>query len=36
MADEGSKWAAVAVTVGLAASLIPIVRHVLASLAKEA
>jgi heme/copper-type cytochrome/quinol oxidase subunit 4 len=35
MADEGPKWAAVAVTVGLAVSLIPIGLRVLPPLAKD-
>jgi hypothetical protein len=36
MADEGPKWAAVAVTVGLAISLVPILLRVLPPLAKDA
>jgi hypothetical protein len=36
MADEGPKWAAVAVTVGLAVSLTPILLRVLPSLARDA
>jgi len=36
IADEGPKWAAVAVTVGLAISLIPILLRVLPPLAKDA
>lgn len=36
MADEGPKWAALAVTVGLAVSLIPILLRVLPPLAKDA
>src|SRR5262245_21807685 len=36
MADEGPKWAAVAVTIGLAVSLIPILLGVLPPLAKDA
>jgi hypothetical protein len=36
MADEGPKWAAVMVTIGLAVSLIPILLGVLPSLAKDA
>ena len=36
MADEGPKWAAIAVTVGLAVSLIPILLRVLPPLAKDA
>jgi hypothetical protein len=36
MADEGPKWAAVAVTIGLAISLIPIRLRVLPSLARDA
>ena len=36
MADEGPKWAAVAVTIGLAVSLIPILLRVLPPLAKDA
>ena len=36
IADEGPKWAALAVTVGLAISLIPIVLRVLPPLAKDA
>jgi hypothetical protein len=35
MADEGPKWAAVAVTIGLAVSLIPILLRVLPPLAKD-
>jgi hypothetical protein len=36
MADEGPKWAAVAVTIGLAISIIPILLRVLPPLAKLA
>jgi hypothetical protein len=36
MADEGPRWAAVAVTIGLAISLIPILIRVLPPLAKDA
>jgi hypothetical protein len=36
MADEGPKWAALAVTVGLAVSLTPILLRVLPPLAKDA
>jgi hypothetical protein len=36
MADEGPKWAAVAVTIGLAVSLIPIFLRVLPPLARDA
>src|SRR5262249_53843543 len=36
IADEGPKWAAIAVTVGLAVSLIPILLRVLPPLAKDA
>jgi len=36
MADEGPKWAALAVTVGLAISLLPILLRVLPSLARDA
>jgi hypothetical protein len=36
MADEGPKWAALAVTVGLAVSLLPILLRVLPPLAKDA
>ena len=36
MADEGPKWAAVAVTIGLAISLIPILLRILPPLAKDA
>ena len=36
MADEGPKWAAVAVTIGLALSLVPILLRVLPPLAKDA
>jgi heme/copper-type cytochrome/quinol oxidase subunit 4 len=36
IADEGPKWAAVAVTVGLAVSLIPILLRVLPPLARDA
>jgi len=36
MADEGPKWAAVAVTIGLAISVLPILLRVLAPLAKHA
>jgi hypothetical protein len=36
IADEGSKWAALAVTVGVAVSLIPILLRVLPPLAKDA
>jgi hypothetical protein len=35
MADEGPKWAAVAVTIGLAVSLTPILLRVLLPLAKD-
>jgi hypothetical protein len=35
MADEGPKWAALLVTVGLAVSLLPIVLRVLPPLAKD-
>jgi hypothetical protein len=35
MADEGPKWAAVAVTIGLAVSLIPILLRVLPPLARD-
>jgi glucose-6-phosphate-specific signal transduction histidine kinase len=35
MADEGPKWAAVLVTIGLAISLIPILLRVLPPLAKD-
>jgi glucose-6-phosphate-specific signal transduction histidine kinase len=35
MADEGPKWAAVAVTIGLAVSLTPILLRVLPPLAKD-
>jgi len=36
IADEGPKWAALAVTVGLAISLLPILLRVLPPLAKDA
>jgi hypothetical protein len=36
IADEGPRWAALAVTVGLAVSLIPILLRVLPPLAKDA
>ena len=36
MADSGPKWAAVAVTIGLALSLVPILLRVLPPLAKDA
>jgi hypothetical protein len=36
IADEGPKWAAVAVTVGLAVSFLPILLRVLPPLAKDA
>jgi hypothetical protein len=36
MADEGPKWAALVVTIGLAISLIPILLRVLPPLAKDA
>jgi hypothetical protein len=36
MADEGPKWAAEAVTIGLAVSLLPILLRVLPPLAKDA
>jgi hypothetical protein len=36
MADEGPKWAALAVTVGLAISLVPILLRVLPPLARDA
>jgi hypothetical protein len=36
IADEGPKWAALAVTVGLAISIIPILLRVLPPLAKDA
>jgi hypothetical protein len=36
MADEDPKWAALAVTVGLAISLVPILLRVLPSLARDA
>ena len=36
MADEGTKWAAVAVTIGLAISLVPILLRVLPPLARDA
>jgi len=36
MADEGPKWAAIAVTIGLAVSLIPIILRVLPPLARDA
>ncbi len=36
MADEGPRWAALAVTVGLAVSLVPILLRVLPPLAKDA
>jgi hypothetical protein len=35
MADEGPRWAAIAVTVGLAVSLVPILLRVLPPLAKD-
>ena len=35
MADEGPKWAALAVTIGLAVSLIPILLRVLPPLARD-
>jgi peptidoglycan/LPS O-acetylase OafA/YrhL len=35
MADEGPKWAAVAVTIGLAVSIIPILLRVLPPLARD-
>ena len=35
MADEGPKWAAVAVTIGLAISIVPILIRVLPPLAKD-
>ena len=35
MADDGPKWAAVAVTIGLALSLVPIMLRVLPPLAKD-
>jgi hypothetical protein len=36
MADEGPKWAAQVVTIGLAVSLVPILLRVLPPLAKDA
>jgi hypothetical protein len=36
MADEGPKWAAVAVTIGLAVSLVPILLRVLPPLTRDA
>jgi len=36
MADEGPKWAAVVVTIGLAVSILPILLRVLPPLAKDA
>ena len=36
MADEGPKWAAMAVTIGLAVSLVPILLRVLPPLGKDA
>jgi hypothetical protein len=36
MADEGPKWAAVAVTIGLAISIVPILMGVLPPLTKDA
>jgi hypothetical protein len=36
MADEGPKWAAVAVTIGLAISIVPILMRVLPPLTKDA
>ena len=36
MADEGPKWAALLVTIGLAVSLVPILLRVLPPLAKDA
>ena len=36
MADEGPKWAALLVTIGLAVSIVPIVLRVLPPLAKDA
>ena len=36
MADEGPKWAAVGVTIGLAVSLVPILLRVLPPLARDA
>ena len=36
MADEGPRWAAIAVTVGLAVSLVPILVRVLPPLARDA
>jgi hypothetical protein len=36
MADEGPRWAALAVTVGLAISLVPILLRVLPPLARDA
>jgi hypothetical protein len=36
MADEGPKWAAVAVTIGLSISLVPILIRLLPPLAKDA
>ena len=36
MVDEGPKWAAIAVTIGLAVSVVPILLRVLPPLAKDA
>jgi hypothetical protein len=36
MADEGPKWAALVVTIGLAVSLVPILLRVLPPLVKDA
>jgi hypothetical protein len=36
IADEGPKWAALVVTIGLAVSLVPILLRVLPPLAKDA
>jgi hypothetical protein len=36
IADEGPKWAALTVTIGLAISLVPILLRVLPPLAKDA
>jgi hypothetical protein len=36
MADEGPKWAALVVTIGLAVSLVPILLRVLPPLARDA
>jgi hypothetical protein len=36
MADEGPKWTALVVTIGLAVSLVPILLRVLPPLAKDA